>query len=123
MPWEYSQSSGQLRQNGRLVATGYSGSQAAGGRNNPEREAVPFVGPIPRGRYNIGAPRNHPRRGPHAMDVTPAGHNALGRTEFMMHGESRTNAPGNASQGCLIFPPNVRNQVSNSRDTVLNVIR
>ena len=42
MPWEYSQSTGQLRHNGTLIATGYSGAgmNSGTGRNNPAMEAV-----------------------------------------------------------------------------------
>jgi hypothetical protein len=50
------------------------------------------------------------------MDLTPQGHNALGRTEFMIHGESRANPPGNASEGCMIFPRDIREQMSRSGD-------
>lgn len=121
MPWEYSQSTGHLRHNGRVIATnGYSGIDQ--GRNNPAQEMVRDVGPTPRGQYRIAAPRNSAAVGPHAMDLTPVAHNAHGRNAFMIHGDSREN-PGRASQGCIILPPNARTQISNSRDAVLNVVR
>ena len=34
------------------------------------------------------------------MNLTPLGHNALGRTGFMIHGN---NVQDNASQGCVIL--------------------
>ena len=42
--WTYAQQSGELEQDGRPVASGYSG--AKDGKNNPALENVPNVGPI-----------------------------------------------------------------------------
>ena len=51
MAWEYDQSSGIIRVNGAYMGKGYSGT--GGGRDNPDLEHVGFVGPIPRGTYDI----------------------------------------------------------------------
>jgi Protein of unknown function (DUF2778) len=121
MPWTYSQSTGQLTRNGAAVdQAGYSGAPA--GRNNPNMQQVPDVGPIPRGRYRIGAPRSSADHGPHVLDLAPEGHNALGRTDFLVHGERRTGPPGNASRGCIILPLTVRRQISASGDRELIVV-
>ena len=114
MPWEYSQRTGVLVHDGRIVGTGYSGAPA--GRNMPQMEHVRNVGPIPRGRYRIGNPRNTATHGPHVMDLTPVGHSALGRTEFLIHGERRSGPPGAASLGCIILGPAIRNRISASGD-------
>ena len=117
MPWQYSQSTGQLTHNGQLVSTGYSG--AGVGQDNTAMEATPSVGPIPRGAYTIGSPHQGINTGPHVMDLTPSGHNALGRTSFQIHGDNSTHT---ASSGCIVMGPAVRTQISNSGDNVLNVV-
>jgi len=119
MPWQYSQRTGQLTQNGRVVGSGYSGAPA--GRNNPQMQQIRNIGPIPQGRYRIGTARNTDEHGPHVMDLTPIGHNAFGRTEFLIHGERRNGPPGSASQGCIILGPVIRQQISASGDRELVV--
>ena len=120
MPWSYSQSTGQLTRNGvPLGRPGYSG--APEGQNNPNMQQVPNVGPIPRGTYRIGPPRSSSARGPHVLDLTPVGHNALGRTAFLIHGERRDGPPGLASTGCIILPLHIRQQVVASGDHELIV--
>jgi hypothetical protein len=84
-------------------------------------EGVPFMGPIPKGLYSIGTPRNTSNRGPYVLDLTPKGHNALGRSEFLIHGDSIKN-PGKASEGCIILPKLVREKIANSGDKVLKVV-
>ena len=120
MPWMYSQSTGQLHHDGVLIGTGYSGAgfNAATGRNNPSMQNVPNQGPIPTGQYQIGASYNHPQKGPISMNLTPIGHNALGRSGFMIHGN---NVQNNASQGCILLGPAIRQQIAASSDHVLVV--
>ena len=120
MPWTYSQSSGELRHNGILVGTGYSGAglNAASGRNNPSMQNVPNQGPIPTGQYVIGPSYNHPQKGPISINLSPIGHNVLGRSGFMIHGN---NVQNNASQGCVILGPTIRQQIAASSDHVLMV--
>lgn len=102
MPWTYSQSTGELRHDGAWVGTGYSGAGllASSGRNNPAMQHMPNQGPLPAGQYRIGAAYSHPQKGPTSMNLTPAGHNALGRSGFMIHGNNVQNI---ASQGCIIL--------------------
>ncbi|CAD5372059.1 conserved hypothetical protein [Rubrivivax sp. A210] len=120
MPWTYSQSTGQLRHNGTLVGTGYSGAglTSAGGRNNPAMQNVPNQGPIPAGQWQIGNAYQHANKGPTSMNLSPVGHNALGRSAFMIHGN---NVQNNASQGCIILGPALRQQIAASGDTQLTV--
>ncbi len=117
MPWQYSQSSGSLQNNGNYIATGYSGSGA--GRNNGAMEHLRDIGPIPRGAYQIGRARRSNRTGPHVMDLTPRGHNAHGRHGFQIHGD---NTAHNASTGCIILRRDIRERISTSGDDVLNVV-
>jgi len=120
MPWTYSQSTGELRHNGALIGTGYSGAGliASSGRNNPAMQSIPNQGPLPSGQYQIGASYSHPQKGPTSMNLAPAGHNALGRSGFMIHGN---NVQNNASQGCIILGPTIRQQIASSNDQILVV--
>jgi hypothetical protein len=118
MAWEYSQSTGQLRHNGRAVGVGYAGNGA--GKNNPRMEMMPEVGPIPRGRYQISRPYDTEGHGPHVMKLDPLGHTAHGRTAFLIHGDNRR-SPGHASKGCIILSRYVREQISASGDPFLDV--
>lgn len=116
--WQYTQSSGQLHHNGKLIATGYSGRGE--GRNNPALEAGRAVGPLPRGRWKVvGPPYNSANVGPYALKLEPVGHNAHGRTAFRIHGNNKAN---DASHGCLIFPRNIRELVWSSGDRDLEVV-
>jgi len=121
MPWTYSQSTGQLRHNGTVAGTGYSGAgqTAAAGRNNPAMQGTPNQGPIPAGQWNVGNAYQHPTKGPTSMNLTPVGHNALGRSAFMIHGN---NVQNNASQGCIILGPNQRQLIAASGDHILTVV-
>ena len=100
------------------VGQGYSGTGA--GLNNPNMQDVPNVGPIPQGPYNIGPGHFSPTTGPDTMNLDPLpGTNTYGRDLFRIHGD---NASHNASHGCPIAPPNVRQQINNSNDHVLVVV-
>jgi Protein of unknown function (DUF2778) len=117
MAWIYCQGSGQLTRDGEPVASGYSG--AGIGRNNPAQQAVPNLGPIPQGRYSIGPEFDAPVQGPCSMRLTPEGHDALGRDGFLIHGD---NAAHDASTGCIVLPPEARQEIAASADRELQVI-
>ena len=119
--WTYAQKSGELQQDGKPVATGYSG--AGVGKNNPALENVSNVGPIPQGDWTIaGPPVDTADHGPYVLKLTPAvGTETFGRSGFLMHGDSRDH-PGCASHGCVILPRSVREQVWNSGDRELEVL-
>jgi hypothetical protein len=117
--WTYAQKTGNLWQDGKLVATGYSGGGE--GKNDPSMQAVENVGPIPQGSWIIsGPPIDTPKHGPYVLTLTAAqGTNVFGRSGFLMHGD---NATGTASEGCVIMPRVAREQVWNSGDTDLEVV-
>jgi len=124
--WVWDQSAGTLSRDGVLVSRGYAGKGR--GHNNPALQGVRGVGPLPRGRYRIGAPRTSQRTGPYAMDLypvdaTPADtvHDATGRASFQIHGDSVRN-PGTASSGCIILPRANRQQIWSSGDHELEVV-
>lgn len=119
--WTYAQKTGELQQDGKPVAIGYSGG--GDGKNNPVMEDVAGVGPIPRGEWNIaGPPVNTAAHGPYVLSLKPASETeTFGRSAFLMHGDS-VKAPGTASQGCVIMPRAVREQVWRSGDRELKVV-
>jgi hypothetical protein len=109
-----------MSHNDKLVAHGYSG--AGDGKNNPAKQEVQCVGPIPVGTYTIEAPIDTKTHGPYAMHLTPDPKNEMfGRSAFMIHGDSVVH-PGTASEGCIILPRAVREQIWASGDRTLEVI-
>jgi len=119
--WTYAQKTGALLQDGRLVATGYSGFDE--GKNNPALQAMHDVGPIPQGDWTIlGPPVNTAVHGPFVLTLKPAaGTNTFGRSGFLMHGDSIPE-PGSASRGCIIMSRVARELVWSSGDTDLEVV-
>ncbi|CAG1065975.1 Putative deoxyribonuclease RhsC [uncultured bacterium] len=112
----YSQSTGQMTcvsdQTGVKYynETGYSGTGA--GRDNPNMQAVPNVGPIPRGSWEIGSPYTSSNTGRNTIPLTPLTGNECFNTgrdcnSFRAHGNNKQN---DASHGCIILPPN-RDQI------------
>lgn len=118
--WTYNQRTGELSSADGVLATGYSG--APGAKNDPEKQDLTNVGPIPRGTYTVGVPFTSDAHGPWAMRLTPDPTNEMyGRAGFLMHGDS-VEHPGAASEGCIIMPRDVRKTVWNSDDHQLVVI-
>lgn len=120
--WNYQQRNahgdGELDKDGAFEAISYSGT--GDGRNNPDMEAVPNVGPIPKGLYRIGpATDDHPHLGPRAIPLIPVDHDAHGRTDFFAHGDSKTH---DASHGCIILGRTMRDTMDASSDKDLMVI-
>jgi hypothetical protein len=118
--WLYAQSTGRLSCDGGFEGSGYSGFGT--GLNDPDSEAIPNVGPIPRGRWKIVRwEDHHGDKGPVVAMLEPVGHDAHGRSGFLIHGD---NSLGNhtASHGCIILPRMVREKMRASDDTDLEVI-
>ena len=125
--WTYEQSTGKLSEDGKLVGTGYAGGNIPSNHNpkavnNPAMQEIHCVGPLPRGLYTIGTAHNEPTLGPMAMYLQPSvGNTMFGRSGFFMHADSISH-PGQASEGCIVMPLNVRQQVATSSDRRLQVI-
>ena len=116
--WTYRQEDGELLHDGKFVGTGYSGTRQ--GRNNPYMQQVEGVGPIPRGRYTIGAAYDDAHLGPCVMHLDAApGTDTFGRSLFRIHGD---NARHDASEGCVILGPSIRSEIADSGDHDLTVI-
>jgi len=59
--------------------------------------------------------------GPYVLPLTPSLNNQMfGRSGFLIHGDSVVN-PGTASEGCIILPRAVRQQIWGAGDHVLQV--
>lgn len=103
-----------------LFATGYSGSDQHGGKNNPHAQCEQDIGPLPRGSYTIGRPVAGPS--PFSLPLTPAPDNDMcGRSAFLIHGDA-INAPGTASHGCIILARPARESIAASGTDQLRVV-
>lgn len=107
MSWKFVISTGQLSHDGMPVATCYSGRGI--GKDNPAYCSAAMgtlgpdnFGPLPTGKYTIGAPEDDPRLGPIAMRLTPDPANEMfKRAGFFIHADSVAH-PGEASEGCIV---------------------
>jgi Protein of unknown function (DUF2778) len=122
--WTYEQRTGVLRHNGEAVGTGYAGidTVTVQGKNNPEAQDVPDVGPLPVGFYAIGPAHKEPILGAVAMRLTPDPANQMfGRGGFFIHADAIQH-PGFASHGCIVLCLALRNLIAASGDTDLQVV-
>jgi hypothetical protein len=121
MPWTYEQPTGRLlTPNANLLAIGYSG--LGNGKNNPDLQNHPNLGPLPRGRWHMGAAINHPECGPITIPLTPDPTNqTFARNGFMIHGDL-TDHCQDASHGCLILARYARQRLDESPDRIIDCI-
>ncbi|MCG7365869.1 DUF2778 domain-containing protein [Pantoea sp. ACRSH] len=119
--WTYKQSTGELFKDGKLIEKGYSGVLT--NKNNPDREQVRGMGPIPRGKWRIG--RHTSSKGPLTITLVHVSGNAYRRdmNTFRMHGERVHGVPGFASEGCIIMSHVTRLLVSKDIGATLEVVR
>jgi Protein of unknown function (DUF2778) len=118
--WTWDQSAGTISRDGKVVGRGYAGHDY--GKNNPDAEEVKGIGPLPRGRWTICAPRTSQNTGPYTLDLIPAPETEThGRAAFRIHGDSIAN-PGTASHGCIILARSIREAVWSSGDHILEVV-
>ncbi|HSD69673.1 MAG TPA: RHS repeat-associated core domain-containing protein, partial [Woeseiaceae bacterium] len=101
----------------------YSGAPSA--LNDPSQEAIPNVGPIPRGEYLIGTGVANRGTGPQSLPLTPApGNTQFPSTRdpnsFLVHGD---NAQQNrtASEGCIICSRQTRDTIDAAGGGTLDV--
>jgi hypothetical protein len=92
------------------------------GLNNPAEQSVEGVGPIPQGEWTIGSFFDDlGGKGPMVAHVTPASSTeAFGREGIMIHGDNGA-ADHTASEGCIILPRLLREQIMSSGDRALVV--
>lgn len=117
----YEQATGQLTSStGALLGLGYSGAPSA--HNDPAQEMIKGIGPIPRGRYKLGALLQHSDHGPYAIVLIPDPTNEMyGRDSFLIHGDN-IHDPGDASHGCIIQPYETRVAAWTQGDHELEVV-
>lgn len=116
---KYNRKTGEFTSDiGSLFGIGYAGFGV--GKNNPDKESVKNIGPLPKGKYTIGQPYNSAKTGPFTLPLTPFPENEMyGRSAFQIHGD---NGLGTASHGCIILPRAVREEIHNCTDKILTVI-
>ena len=148
LTWVYSQSSGALYYVWDnfgdpdpshtivvYVGSGYPGHGT--GLNNPSSQCVQGdpnhpntnAGPLPRGGYTIGPLQNNrsadgSRTFQNSLRLTPDPNNDVcnpARAGFLIHG-SNDPSHNNASQGCVILPPDVRKKIGQSLDKTFKVV-
>jgi hypothetical protein len=125
MMWTYVVDTGYLYDpDGVSVAAGYAGGNCGKnpeGKNNPDMQDRKSIGPLPCGFYTFGQPVLQSHLGPFAIPLIPYPDNEMfGRGGFYIHGD--TTPGGNASEGCIILPRLIRNQLWNSTDHKLEVV-
>ena len=107
MSWKYEQSTGKMYKNGKLIEAGYSG--ALTNKDDPERQHVKGVGPLPRGTYKIAGHSNS--KGPVTIILEQTSGESFGRSEFRIHGERKQGPAGFASEGCIIMSLSTRRNI------------
>ena len=118
--WTWDQSSGKLYHDGIFISRGYSGFDY--GKNNPSKQDIKGIGPIPRGHWLITGAYHSQNTGPFTIGLVPKfGTDSCGRSDFRIHGDSINN-PGNASHGCIILPRSIRELIWKSGDDTLEVV-
>ena len=119
--WTYESSTGKIFPEGSILQAGIGWAGQGPGKNNPDMQNVEDIGPLPVGRYKIGAPYHHPKLGPVTMDLTPDPANEMfGRSAFRIHGFGED--VEHASEGCIIQVKPVRDRIAESGDTDLQVV-
>ena len=122
--WTFSSTTGDLTEpEGAVIGHGYAGNGA--GVLNPSLEAIPDVGPLPRGSYTIGDFMDRPVVGQFAAPLTPDPENEMyGRSGFFIHGPDEEDAltgTHTSSHGCIVLARSIREQIAASGDTDLQV--
>jgi hypothetical protein len=116
----YHQRSGTWEHDGVMIGVGYSGHGP--GKNDPSKQDVHNIGPIPSGLCSIGEPCDSRDHGPYVMRLMPDPTNVMhGRSGFLLHGDS-VRVPGTASKGCIVMSRGVRVAVWTSGDHQLIVV-
>ena len=109
---------------GEFVSKVYAGGDCGKhpeGRNNPDMCSVHNIGPLPEGLYTRGEAVEHSQLGAFAIPLNPDPTNEMyGRRGFYFHGD--TEIPGNASDGCIVGPRQVRNDFYASADRQIRVV-
>lgn len=106
----FHQRSGEYYLGPTLFTLGWAGCGL--GKNNPEMQHVRMIGPLPRGRYRIGAPELA-STGAYSLRLHPCPETEMfGRDGFLIHGPAvDASKRGQESHGCPIMHRICREQV------------
>ena len=115
----YHQRSGKIYHNNLYMGKGYAGRMT--NKNNPDRQQVKGLGPLPRERYKITA--NTHSKVPYTLVLEQTEGANFGRSAFRIHGERRHPPAGWASEGCIILEYPIREKIWKSKDYMLEVVR
>lgn len=117
--WTYRQATGEILDGDTVVGHGYSGKGEA--KDQPDLDCIRGRGPIPRGTWRIGPAFHSALHGPVCLPLAPVKVELHGRSGFLIHGDSLTR-PGDASEGCIVLPHEVRERIADSKDRTLEVV-
>ena len=133
--WIFSQQFGKIYYRASMgsplevLCNAYSGQ--GDGRNNPLMQCFEDRGPIPVGRYIIGAPFRS--RTNYSLRLTPDPFNDMcnpPRHSFLIHGGDRERrderppyVPGFSSEGCIVADRQYRERIWTSNDHELLVVK
>jgi hypothetical protein len=118
---QYDRKTGRwTRADGSLIGIGWAGQGE--GKNNPDMDNVPKIGPLPAGFYTILDPHDSPATGKYTMNLVPDSSNDMkGRSLFRIHGASASH-PETSSEGCIVQPHDARLAGWNEGDHQLEVL-
>lgn len=115
----YDRRSGNIDLRSTFIGSGYSGHGV--GLDNPDKEDMQNIGPIPRGEWHIDRwDEHHGDKGPVVAVLSPVGHDAHGRSAFLIHGDNSA-LNHTASHGCIIASRAIRDALRASGETALVV--
>lgn len=117
--WTYQVTTGLMHHGNVLKGVGYSGHDE--GLDNPNMENVRAVGPIPRGRWQIGTFFDHPHLGSIVAHLSPINTQVFGRSGFFIHGDNKSHNHS-GSDGCIVADHSLREAIRDSGDKELSVI-
>jgi len=127
----YTQRTGQLwciskKTDKAIIDTKKCYSGAGPGKNNPDLQDIPYVGPVTRGTWTIGPGYSSPKGTP-TFRLWPWAMNEVYDTfrdpaSFLIHAESSEH-PGEASEGCIVCDKRTRDQISKYGGGTLWVVR
>lgn len=122
----YQQKTGQFwDHNGNEYYLGYAGSLTGNGKNDPEKQHVRNVGPLPRGLYLMEEVSHHDKF-KRCIRLVPEDESIMfNRDAFYIHGFS-SKKPDDSSLGCPIMSKNWRHALCDlaaSHTVYLKVIR
>ena len=106
---------------GREVAQGWAGNHE--GKNNPAKQAVHDLGPLPQGLYKVGQWQDHPHLGHMVSHLEQIEGETYGRDGFFIHGASKDPEKlGQESKGCIVIPYQARLKVKEFSPSFIQVV-